>query len=253
MGDISELRGLIVVLSFLGAFGLLLAWIPPQFYSAGTSRGVSVPDAYESIDVWSFAETFNYQMNETGGGTIGNKYYITNDGLDIGNRDFTFYYSKANLSEHELKMQHNWFWLIFPQAENLDFISIKTSENRGQFLIASEMEEDSENQTETIKIAKYRAKTNDFQYMAYFQYNYTKWGNVTNAWNHHELFLFWAVNFDDVNTSYNAFHLVSMLLFFQLPDCNIYVNALMAIPIWVCIGYLVYVLIIKVIPLIAGG
>lgn len=253
MGDISELRGLITVITFLGVFVLLIAWIPLAFYQAGKGRDVTVPDAFEVIDVWSYAETFLYQMNETGGGTIGNKYYITDDGLDIGNRDFTFYYSKANLTEHELKMQHNWYYLIFPQAENLEWICTKTNENRGKLLDASEMQLDGENQTEAVKIAKYRAKTKDFQYVGFFQYNATTYANFTHAWNHHQLYFFWAVNFDQVNTSFNAFQIVGMLIFFQLPQVNIFINALLAIPFWVCIGYLVYVLIIKVIPLIAGG
>ena len=251
--SIAELRGLITAITFLGVFVLLIAWIPPEFYQAGTARNVGIPDVFESIDVWAYAETFQYQMNETGGGTIGNKYYITNTGLDIGNRDFTFYYSKANLTEHELKMQHNWYWLIFPQAENLEWISIKTNEDRGKLLDDVEMEVDGENQTEAVKIAKYRAKTKNFQYVAFFQYNSTKWGNFTQAWNHHELYFFWAVNFDEINTSFNILQLIGMLVFFQLPDVNMYLNAIIAIPFWVTVAYLVVVLFVKVIPFIGGG
>ena len=250
MGDISEMRGLIVTVTFLGVLVLLIAWIPSEFYTASEGRTVSTPEIFESIDVWSFAETFIYQMNETGGGTIGTMYYVTNDGLDIGNRDFTFYYRQANETALEVKMQHNWYWFIFPQLEMMEWMN-NQGVSRGVLLSVDEMEDDSpDNSTVQYRVI---SPKKGWQYIASFSFNSTLYGNFTHAWNFHGLHFFWAVNFDQVGTSYNAFQLIGMLLFFQLPDINIYLNALIAIPMWTSIGYLVYVLIIKVIPLIGGG
>ena len=250
MGDISELRGLIFVVTFLGSLLLLIAWIPPQLFEASEGRTVSVPDLFESIDVWSFAETFTYQMNETGGSSIGTMYYITNSGLDIGNRDFTFYYRQANETPLELKMQHNWFWFIFPQLEMMEWMNYK-GVSRGVILSVDEMEDDSPD-NETVQYRVISPKKG-WQYFASFSFNSTLYGNFTHAWDFHGLHFFWAVNFDQVGTSFNAFQLIGMLLFFQLPDINVYINALMAIPIWACVAYLVTIFILKVIPLIGGG
>ena len=250
MGDISEMRGLVVAITFLGVMVLLIAWIPSQFYTASEGRTVTAPEMFEFIDIWSYAETFTCGMNETGGGTIGTMYYITNDGLDIGNRDFTFYYRQANETPLELKMQHNWMWFIFPQLEVMEWKNFQ-GVSRGLYLSVDEMEADSPDNS-TVQYRVISPKKN-FQYFASFSYNATLYGNFTHAWNFHELYFFWAVNFDQVGTSYNVAQLISMLLFFQFPDVNLYVNALMAIAFWTCIAYLVYVLIIKIIPLIAGG
>ena len=250
MGDISELRGLLFVVTFLGSLVLLIAWIPPQLFEASEGRTVGAPEMFESIDVWSYAETFTYRMNETGGGTIGTMYYITNDGLDIGNRDFTFYYRQANETPLEVKMQHNWIWFIFPQLEIMEWKNYQ-GVSRGLYLSVDEMEADSPDNS-TVQYRVISPKKN-FQYFASFSYNASIYGNFTHAWDFHGLWFFWAVNFDQVGTSYNLAQLIGMLLFFQLPDINIYVNALMAIPLWACIAYLVLVFFVKVIPFIGGG
>jgi len=99
----------------------------------------------------------------------------------------------------------------------------------------------------------YVAKTEDFQCRAYFGFNDTKYSSPTEAWDNYELDILIGMKFDQVNTSINAWSLISMLLFFQLPEVHWIINALIAIPIWITVAYLIYVLIIKIIPFIAGG
>jgi len=62
-----------------------------------------------------------------------------------------------------------------------------------------------------------------------------------------------GVEWELEKTTYNAWDLIAMLLFYNFPETHWMINAILKVPIWVCIAYLSYVLIIKVIPLIAGG
>lgn len=43
MGDISELRGLIVVLTTLGVFALLVSWMPSELFVATEGRQITPP------------------------------------------------------------------------------------------------------------------------------------------------------------------------------------------------------------------
>ena len=253
MGDISELRGLIVTITFLGVTGLLIAWMPAELFTASEYRTVGVPEFFESVDVWSYAETFIYQMNETGGYSYGSWYQITNDGLDIGGRDFMLDYKRANQTPLYLFLRHKWYWFIFTQFERMEWLNYEGI-SRGTELSVEEMQEDAELPDNAT--CRYRVISPDegFQYVASFGYNSTLYSNFTQAWNYHGLHFFWAVNFDQQGTSFNVVQLIGMLIFFQMPaGMPAYINALIAIPFWVCVAYLVYVLIIKIIPFIAGG
>jgi len=256
MGDISELRGLIVILTFLGSFVLLLSLMPAEFYSIGDYRAVTVPEQFESIDVYSFAETDTIRLNETEGEDAGGEYWrvqLKNAGSEpLGNRDLWLYYKKNDSGFLNMYVNHYWKeWVIFTFFEKLNFYHKGT--DHGLYLDTSMMEsyrEAPNNDTANFELVSPR---HSFQYYWSVGFNSTSYNNFTHAWRNQDLYIFVGVDFDDVNTSYNAWQLVGMLLFFQLPEMNPVINGLMAIPLWVGIVYLIYVLIIKVIPLIAGG
>lgn len=249
MGDISEIRGLVVVITFLGTLFLLLAWIPPELYEAGEYRTVEAPDIFESIDVFRYAETKTIRMNETGGVYLGNIYFI--DGT-LGERDIDFFYRIANETPLECWVDHEWVeWIIIPMGEHLTWVNRQGIE-RGTELSVDSMELDREADNASVRYRLVSKKFN-FQYFGSFAFNSTLWGNFTDAWNHHGLWFFMAVDFDQVNTSYNAFQLIGMLLFFQLPEINFYINALIAIPIWIAIAYITIILIYRTLGAIFGG
>lgn len=256
MGDISELRGLILCVTFLGSLTLLIGWMPVELYTASEGKVVEVPSFYEAIDTYSFADSADTPMNETLGWTypLDNTWYVVEPDDDatgnkeIGGHDVEMFYKKANESGLAVKHQHLYGALIFTFAHWQNHYD-RNGVNRGETLTVEEIQANSENN----QTSKFKVGCIHFNMIAIYNFNYTKWGTFANAWNMHELYVYHGVNFDQVNTAFNAFDLISMLLFFQLPEMNLYVNALLAIPMWCCIAYLVYVLLIKVIPFIAGG
>jgi len=251
MGDISEIRGLITVGTFLACLVLLIGLIPSGFFpQTYEGRTVNVPEYFEAIDIASFIETWSATFNESAGedwklaGYYENEHYKKD--VDIGGWDFDLIYSKANKAHKDIILQHwwgwfgmQWTWLIWYNSEGID---------RGEILSGSEIDEDYSDEAMT-----YVAKTEDFQCRAYFGFNDTKYSSPTEAWDNYELDILIGMKFDQVNTSINAWSLISMLLFFQLPEVHWIINALIAIPIWITVAYLIYVLIIKIIPFIAGG
>jgi len=62
-----------------------------------------------------------------------------------------------------------------------------------------------------------------------------------------------GINFDQTGTGYNAWDLIGMLLFFQLPDVHWIINILLALPFWVPVAYLTFIFILRAIGAIFGG
>lgn len=254
MGDISEMRGLITAVTFLGVLTLLLMWIPAEFYTMGESRQISTPDIFETMDIYSFAETKTIQFNETGG-----NYWILDNTLyrvdvDIGEWDCDLYYKIANETGLSLRLYHKFFiWIFFASSHNLNWADRQSVDrtNGNGYLSVSAIQNNADPNNNASSV--WRASCEHFTYHVSFAFNATTYSNFTHAWNNQDLYAFFGVDFTHVDTSYNAFQLMAMLLFFQLPMINPYVNALLAIPIWACIAYLVYIFILRTIGAIFGG
>jgi len=214
---------------------------------------VNVPDYFEGIDIQSFAETWDYTFNETGSGTIVEELDVGEpDGF--GGYDIDLYYREANYSDKFVALVHHWReWVILPYVHDLnwrDSTGLDVTETIEVFLaisidtIESDMNEG---------IANYIIFCDHLQANAFFGYNTTTYSSFQEAWDYGEASIMLGIGFDQIQTGTNAWNIISMLLFFQLPAIHWVINALLVIPFWICIAYLAYVLVIKVIPLIAGG
>jgi len=115
-------------------------------------------------------------------------------------------------------------------------------------LEASELNSDFQNNR-----ANYKAQCAHFFVRIYFGYDETLYSSPENAWNYHGLNMLIGIDFDQVSTGYNAWSLIAMLLFFQLPEIHWVINALIAVPIWLCVGYLSFIFILRSIGAIFGG
>jgi len=253
MGDISEMRGLIVCGTFLGVFVLLLMWMPPELFTAGNYRQVVVEDVFEGVDVFAFADTDSWCLNETGGWEypLDNTMYVRNvddgDGY-IGGHDVLFFYRDANETPLETWTHHLYGGFLITLVHDMNYYDTNGID-QGQQLTVAEIEANSDDNV----TSKFYLKCSHFTMVQIYGYNGTTFNSFTHAWNNWGLYSFWGVDFEHVSTSYNAFDLVGKLLFWQLPSVNVYINALISIPMWICIEYLLFIFILRVIGAVFGG
>jgi len=251
MGDISEMRGLIADICFIASFAIIISLIPSQFLIAGyEGRTVIPPEYFEAIDIQTFKETWVYTMNETGGEMIYGMYRVNieNDGERVGGHDFDLFYRPANQSDHNLFIKHYFAeWLILIYTHDMTFTNGEGI-NRGTILEENELENDFVGAN-----AQYRVDCSHFFVRVYFGYNETIYDSPIDAWDCHGLSILIGINFDQTSTGYNAWDLIGMLLFFQLPQVHWIVNILIAIPMWIAIAYLTFIFILRAIGAIFGG
>jgi len=232
------LKTFLFLITFLSVFGLLIGTIPAGFFPVGDEyREQQVSDYFEAIDLQYFAETWEYTLNATGGTDAGAGWYFID--IDIGNRDFDLWYKKAGNPPLKLYFVHRYTWLIFPVSHKMRWINYQ-GVNRGDELEVTEMELDTSDLRYTTECSHFNVKT-------FFAYNETAYSNVTDAWNGSELNMLVAIDFDQQQTGMNAWNLIAMILFFQMPDVHPLLNAFIAIPIWVCIAWLTFAFIIAVV------
>jgi len=255
VGDISEMRGLVVTITFLATLIFLLVLFPQQFYALDyEGRTVDVPEYFETLDVQCFASVWEEKLNETGFKTETSEYYWKD--IDIGNHDFDVCYSKANLTHHNLRITHYWTeWVIIPWAYHMDWYNRKgirrsSIEGGNQGIITgSQINEDFE-----IEFAEYKVEhAQRFWVRVYIGYNTTLYESINNAWDYYDLHMFVGINFDQTATGYTAWDLIGMLLFWQLPEIHWVIQALISSPFWACVAYLAYIFVLRAIGAIFGG
>lgn len=248
MGDISEYRGLVVAVSFLGIFALFINLVPAEFFTASQSNKlVGIPeDLVQAYDIYSFAETQYTYLNSSHP-----VWWINTDyrywSIDIGGWDIDFYFKNPNVSAPSYCwLVHIWTeWYIWPSDHYLTLYDMNAI-SLGETLSIDEFEGEAP--------FSFRAKCDHTTYYMSLSYNTTLYSSFEDAWNHEGVAAFAGVNFDDVNTSYNAFDLIAGLLFFAWPaETPIIIRAFLSIPIWACVSYLIFIFILRAIGAVFGG
>jgi len=85
-----------------------------------------------------------------------------------------------------------------------------------------------------------------FHFLLYYQTeNYTKF---SDAFNNNDFWMVLGLTFDQVASTLSSWDLVSSILFFQAPQIHPLLNFIIALPIWVSIGFLIYEFIRRLIP-----
>jgi len=264
-GVSSENITLVTVVTFLSIFMITAMFIPWGIVTGaqGSEREgkiVKVPDYFEGIDIQNFAETrvvnftkpYDIEIYEFkfGGWNIRvEDYGASKSGLQPPYSDWLY-----------IRTQSEW-WIFrwnFKYFHWYDKEGIERSKDNPYI-----------NPTETYHVIYYQAfdeayqkwgkdglrwqLKNDYtQLIVYVGWNFTKYAKPSDAFKGGEISFLLCINFDKMNTSFNAWNLISSILFFQMPKVHPFLNAIIAIPVWICIAWLIYILIVKIIPFVGG-
>ncbi|MDH7607708.1 MAG: hypothetical protein QHH12_08165 [Candidatus Bathyarchaeota archaeon] len=242
MGDISEIRGLVVVGTFLSCLFLLIAFMPQEFFvTAGEERKVEVPKYFESSDLthWNFTYVMNITFDPYG--------------------DFEHFWGKREFG-HDMLFRANkhidliWndhgytFLGIWTGGHKQDWIN-NVGVNRGDTLSISEIEADWNHEE---NLARYTVRCQHFYMRADFAYP-AQYSSVSEAFEAEDLHVMFGINWDQRGTSWDAWSLVAAILFFRMPEINPYINAIIAIPIWIAVAYISFILVLRAIGAVFGG
>ena len=219
------------------------------YSSSEEFRNVNVPDEFESLDVLAFNTTSLLSLNETGGSVNGAFYEVI---TEFGGHDISLWYSRANNSYgyHFIWINHlgvRLLWL-FP-LHNMNW-----KDSSGHEVTANIIWDEYGINASIIDanlndngISKFTVYCQDFSFTLYLAYDNDVYDNCVEAWDHHDLHMLLNIDFDQQATGTNAMDLIIQLMFFQLPNTNFYVNALIAIPIWVSTSIIIAFVILEIV------
>jgi len=222
---------------FLGVFFILAASMPSEFYSAEYEYGThSIPENFQALDLQYFAETENDTFTKAD---------YSYDYV-MGGWNFRWYAYFSDWIDH---LRYEKWWIFYTYSKQMTWYSSGGIE-LGPRIGASDIDDYWDTSTNTTK---FYLKDDAVSMPCWFSYNTTNYSNATHAWDNDDLDWLTAIDFDAVKTTYSAWGLIGMLLFFQLPDIHPLLNMIIALPCWICIAYLMYRLILLAIPFVGGS
>ena len=244
---VGEQKTLIAVVSFLACFYLLVSFMPSYLLGDNPEYpSYNVPEYFEAVDIQSYACIWNITLNPDGewknndfAGLIlkvmtglGRIYMWTQAEFRIGDitifswdRDY-FHWYDSNGIEHtgcDPLVAPGWKYIKLSEIDEV--------------------------YSETGSLA-WTVKNGKAQYKVYFGFNETLYSTPSEAFSNSDLVMLVCAGYDQVNTSVNAWNLIGQILFFKMPNVHPVINALIAIPVWVAITWLVIVIILKFIPFV---
>lgn len=246
MGDMSEYKGLITAGTLLACFAILSMAIPVQLYTADDQRILTPPDYFDIGDLYSYSEIDIINMTGTltsTGYPPGTWRQVQIGGGDFGGWDVDFLYRYGEDPDLKLGVAHmhtEWFGVVGAD-HGLEMYN-DNGLSRDTTLEVAELEADMVDGT-----ANYRGECDHLSLYIVVAYNKTLYGSAEEAWDNEGLGVFFGIHFDDMNTGFNAMNLIASILFFQMPEVHIAINLLIAIPIWIAIGYISLILILRAI------
>lgn len=236
-------RTFILVISFLGLFAILTNDMPAVFLYGGDR----VELVYED---WQAARLFMANVTQYANVTISRGSvaviyqadWIPEDNYGVDLR-MSWY---AHPPLHNETWWQRWWWVIYPIW--WDYVEIAPYPLTNDTII-SHVDSIDQNLTDTFVMS-----CEAYSYYVNMGFNSSVYANWTAVFADPdaEMQAYVAMGYEDTPSTISAWNIVSRLLFFQVPEIHVVVNAIIALPIYACIGYLAYRFILWAIPFLGG-
>lgn len=236
-GSGGEMRGFVFAVIFIIVFSTMLVSVP-----AGLQGPDETPDTVIPIDpsiISGFAESENYTQSAFY--PVAGSYWYEYDAL--GSRDWVAGTDNATIIQLAAKILFlGIFW--FGQIDSCEFTT-QDGEDRGIQLSFSEIDADSTDGAVRYSLDLTTSGDSGGSFVAYW--NTTAHANSVDAWLADELYLIHGVGIAETATA-NIGALIVSLLFLQLPDVPVLINAFIAVPVWACVLFVLWFIIKEMIP-----
>lgn len=242
MGDISEMRGLIVLFVIVTVTVGLIVLIPTDLLSTNAeNRAAPSVDDINNLIAWNSTLPLNMTGSTTSHETFQlNGYNYQVDVFVLGDDTYIHMYTYAQ-----------WFFFQW-DYDNFRWYDEDSEVTDSAF--------DYTIKSSTIDNydvpAIFDARNSRTQIEVTFAYNTTTYASFTSALSNDEAVMVFNVDWDDRNTGMNALQLVGMVLTGQLPDINPVLSFLFGFIGWAIVAaacYLAFIFTLRIIGAIFGG
>lgn len=244
-GRLAEISIILVLFTFIGTFVTLVSLNP--FGASSTMSGVNTPTYYASADIILYNSTV-YSVNFTDYPYGWEGFWVQEIYLSPGVAVPRIIIYACNSTNYMGWEPQFYAFIVYSEAPG-DFESLHwifETEDYGNSLYYTNLDtlgygEDS---------LKFDLQRNQFSRTVIFAWNATAYPYPSDACDANSMTLTYGATWDQLQTKINAWTIFTQIVTFQYPDIFWAINLILAVPFWVCVGYLIMVIIRSLIPLL---
>jgi len=247
MGDISEMRAVIVILAFVvftvTLVGLMVSESPSMFMGiAQGSSGTSTDQTASPSSLLAWNQSYSLVLNVSDA-------YFPLGGWNV-------LVSKLEWGEKGIFMTTYDSWWIFQW--NFDDFKWYTPDNQEVTHILSSgipslLLNTIDSEYAVSNNTKYIAKNTKTQFGIFFTWNKTAYATPSNAYDNNSLVMIFNIDFNDRNTSINALSFIGGIFTFSLPGLPFIPNLILWLMIFPAAMYLAFIFVLRIIGAVFGG
>ena len=256
MGDISEMRAVIVILAFVvftvTLVGLMVSESPSMFIGitqgssgfSGTSTDETSPSnlvSWNETYILNITGTFEYNFQIGGWNVRVEKwaiYHLPEDGLCMKTYD-AWWIFEWNFDEFK--------W--FKEGIDVSVLAYIPYVNPRWCIPIARLDQDFANG----KSLTYQAKNSKTQLDVSFSFNNSKFAKPSDAFYGNEMYMVFKLDFNDRNTSINALSFIGGIFTFSLPGLPFIPNLILWLLIFPAAIYLAFIFVLRIIGAVFGG
>lgn len=247
MGDISEMRGLIVVFCVIAVSITLILLIPSEYYTASLSNA-QVGDAAPT-DVISWNNTYTINMTDP----TTDLFQIGGYNVEVASVILIGIPPGVDPTAIRMDTYSNW-WVFFWDWDYFRWIDPDgldvsyTNHALGYPVIQIST---LDNYANPVQFTAQNGKT---KLTVSFSYNSTAYTSFQDAWTSSGyIYMVFNIDWDDRMTSISALSLIGMLFTASLPSVDPVINLLISFALWACTAYLVFIFALRIVGAVFGG
>lgn len=241
MGDISEMRGLIVLFTIVALTITLILLIPPEFFTAATNEQ-NKPDSVNPQNIIAWNQT--YSVNASAGVSQTWSMNGYNFWFAIEKTDPFGAYDKIKLATYDS------FWIF---TWNYDYFGWYDADDN-LISVSNEL------YAETVDLYgtpyQFACKNSKTEVRATIAYNTTAYTDFADACSSTDFSVIFNIDWDDRASSMNALSLISLILTGSMPGVDPVLSIIFGLLSWGIVAagcYMAFIFVLRIVGAVFGG
>lgn len=231
-------RDFAFIVIFFFAFSFFIAHVPAIIRYAGKSyEDMTVPDEWHYLS-WSMNITSSDNGTITRPPIFYNELLLQLDPYDVSIATWWFTTSPDELAFYR-RDTNMWLW-VFPTYHYEEMEPFPVTKSYAESKLEG-------------NVSRFIMSDDERNYYVQIHYDEGTYGNMTQAWDNGELYVWIGLGWEQLPTTVNAWKVITNLLLFQSVEVHPYIDPFISIGLWVIIAFLVFTLISRIVPFIKGG
>jgi len=244
-------KAIIFCVSFLGIFALIIGYMPSQIFHSGT-----IPEYSERAtpsEYWTSEDIKTLLYSDEDYSNVSEAFYIDIDrGAELQTINIEGYWQRLSGAYDQWVIRRYWYrWGVWKQRKDILPVVARNTRSEPKWLSQDDIFHE-DNFDDSGNFSRIDMKDDSFNYVLFMSYNYTEYNNLTEALDDGHVLIEMAMGWEYESGALSGWDVIARLLFFQpIPEMgNPLLTAIITIPFWTAIGFLVFIIITKIVGML---